>query len=83
MTGGGGASGDTTPRHLVDAATRNLGLHYLAEGRVADARPLLRACLETYEETLRSDMLGGNESVDLIPPLTLLSYADMLAGKIY
>ncbi|CAM9421771.1 unnamed protein product [Laminaria digitata] len=77
---GASASGDTNPRHLVDAATRNLGLHYLAEGRVADARPLLRACLETYEETLRSDMLGGNESVDLIPPLTLLSYADMLAG---
>lgn len=50
---------------------------------MAEARPLLRACLETYEETLRSDMVGGNESVDLIPPLTLLSYVDMLAGIVY
>lgn len=50
---------------------------------MAEARPLLRACLETYEETLRSDMVGGNESVDLIPPLMLLSYADMLAGIVY
>lgn len=79
----GGIRDDTTPNHLVDAATQNLGLHYLAEGRVAEARPLLRACLETYEETLRSDMVGGNESVDLIPPLTLLSYTDMLAGTWY
>ncbi|CAN0523112.1 unnamed protein product, partial [Scytosiphon promiscuus] len=71
----GCTSGDTAPKHLVDAATRNLGLHYLAEGRVAEARPLLRTCLETYEDTLRSDMVGGNESVDLILPLMLLSYA--------
>lgn len=47
---------------------------------MAEARPLLRTCLETYEDTLRSDMVGGNESVDLILPLMLLSYADMLAG---
>lgn len=47
---------------------------------MTEARPLLRAHLKTYEETLRSDMVGGSESVDLIPPLTLLSYTDMLAG---
>lgn len=45
-----------------------------------EARPLLRACLESYEETLQSDMPGGHESLDLITPLTVLSYADMLAG---
>ncbi|CAM9364932.1 unnamed protein product, partial [Ectocarpus fasciculatus] len=67
-------------KHLVDAATRNLGLHFLSEGRVEEARPLLRACLESYEDTLRSDMPGGHESLDLITPLTVLSYADMLAG---
>ncbi|CAN0531411.1 unnamed protein product, partial [Ectocarpus sp. 8 AP-2014] len=67
-------------KHLVDAATRNLGLHYLSEGRVEEARPLLRACLASYEETLQSDMPGGHESLDIITPLTVLSYADMLAG---
>lgn len=74
------SSGGTNQKHLVDAATRNLGLHYLSEGRVEDARPLLRKCLEAYEETVRSDMAGGDESLELIPPLTVLSYADMLAG---
>ncbi|CAM9388394.1 unnamed protein product, partial [Ectocarpus sp. 13 AM-2016] len=71
---------DPHRKHLVDAATRNLGLHYLSEGRVEEARPLLRACLESYEENLQSDMPGGHESLDLITPLTVLSYADMLAG---
>lgn len=65
---------------MVDAATRNLGLHYLSEGRVDEACPLLRACLETLEKALRPDMAGGDESLDLIPPLTVLSYAEMLAG---
>lgn len=64
----------------MDAATRNLGLHYLSEGRVDEACPLLRTCLETLEKTLRSDMADGDESLDLIPPLTVLSYAEMLAG---
>lgn len=45
-----------------------------------EARPLLRACLECLAETLRSDMEGGDESVELVRPLTVLSYADMLAG---
>lgn len=71
---------DQHRKYILDAATRNLGLHYLSEGRVEEARPLLRACLESYEETLRSDMPGGHESLDLITPLTVLSYADMLAG---
>ncbi|CAM9282487.1 unnamed protein product, partial [Ectocarpus sp. 4 AP-2014] len=71
---------DPHRKHLVDAATRNLGLHYLSEGRVEEARPLLRACLESYEKTLQSDMPGGHESLGLITPLTVLSYADMLAG---
>lgn len=74
------ASGDAHGRHLLEAATRNLGLHYLSEGNVNEARPVLRAYLNTYEENVRSDMPGGDESIDLIPPLTLLSYADMLAG---
>ena len=64
----------------MDAATRNLGLHYLSEGRVDEACPLLRTCVVNMEEGLRSDMPGGDESLDLIPPLTVLSYAEMLAG---
>ena len=75
------SSGDTSHKLLVDAATRNLGMHYLSEGRVHEARPLLRTVLEGLEEALRSDMAGGHESLDLIPALTVLSYADMLAGK--
>ncbi|CAM9242923.1 unnamed protein product [Scytosiphon promiscuus] len=67
-------------KHLVDAATRNLGLHYLSEGRVKDAQPLLSASFEGFEQMLRSDMTGGYESLELIPPLAVLSYADMLAG---
>lgn len=73
-------SGGTSQKHVMDAATRNLGLHYLSEGRVDEACPLLRTCLETLEKTLRSDMADGDESLDLIPPLTVLSYAEMLAG---
>lgn len=74
------ASEGAIGRHLFEAATRNLGLHLLSEGRVNEARPVLRAYLNTYEESVRSDMPGGDESIHLIPPLTLLSYADMLAG---
>lgn len=44
------------------------------------ARSLFLTSLEMVEEDLRPDMTGGDESVDLIPPLTLLSYAAMLAG---
>lgn len=66
---------------MVDAVTRNLGLHYLSEGRVDEACPLLRECLETLEKTLRPDMARGDESLDLIPPLMVLSYAEMLAGN--
>lgn len=73
-------SGDTSQKHVADAAIRNLGLHYLSEGRVDDACLFLRTCLETLEKTLRPDMAGGDESLDLIPPLTVLSYAEMLAG---
>lgn len=74
------ASQDANGRHLFETATRNLGLHLLSEGRVNEARPVLRAYLNTYEESVRSDMPGGDEGIHLIPRLTLLSYADMLAG---
>ncbi|CAM9418276.1 unnamed protein product, partial [Hapterophycus canaliculatus] len=74
-------SGDTGQEYLVNAATRNLGLHYLSEGRVEEAQPLLQASFQGYEQTLRSDMAGGDESLELIPLLTVLSYADMLAGE--
>eukprot|EP00903_Cladosiphon_okamuranus_P006591 g6439.t1 len=73
-------SGDTSQKHVVDAATRNLGLHYLSEGRVDEACPLLRSCLATLEEALRPDMSGGDESLDLVSGLTVLSYAEMLTG---
>lgn len=33
------------------------------------------------EEILRSDLDGGHESVELITPLMLLSYAEMLSGE--
>lgn len=77
-----GFSGDTNQKHVVDAATRNLGLRLLSEGRVDEACPLLRKYLETLEEACRPDMAGGDESLDLIPPLTVLSYAEMLAGML-
>lgn len=47
-----------------------------------NAQPLLRGVLEAYEKALQSDMPGGDESVELIEPLKLLSYVDMLAGNI-
>lgn len=65
---------------LVEASTRNLALHYLSEGRVEEARLLFRKYLEFRDNELRSDMPGGDDSVELIKPLELLSYADMLAG---
>eukprot|EP00752_Nemacystus_decipiens_P004020 g3682.t2 len=71
---------DASLKHVADAATRNLGLHYLSEGRVDEACPLLRTCVEALEKALQPDMAGGDESLDLIPPLTVLSYAEMLAG---
>lgn len=72
---------DAEHERMMQSVTRNLGLIYLAEGRVDEARPLLRACLETCERELQPDMPGGHESVELILPLMLMSYADMLAGK--
>lgn len=74
---------DQTVRHIVDAVTRNLGLHYLKEGRVEEARSLFRTSLERREIELRSDMPGGHESLLMIEPLELLSYADMLAGTVF
>lgn len=74
------SSGDTSRNYLVDAATRNLGLHYLSEGRAEEAQPLLRASFQEYEQTLQSDMAGGDESLELIPLLEVLSYVDVLAG---
>lgn len=73
---------DRTSRHVVDAVTRNLGLHYLKEGRVEEARSLFRTWVERRENEIRSDMPGGHESLLMIEPLELLSYADMLAGTV-
>lgn len=68
--------------HIREGVSRNLSLHYLSEGRVDEARSLMRTCLETCENNLRLDMPGGDESLELIEPLMLLSYVDMLAGKL-
>lgn len=43
---------------------------------------LIRGWLKTLEDKLRSDVIGGDESVDLIEPLTLMAYIDMLAGRL-
>lgn len=66
----------------MQSIARNLGLAYLSEGKAEEARPLLRSCLEALERELRPDMSEGDECVELIEPLMLLSYTDMLAGTI-
>lgn len=74
------SSEGNTQNHMIRCASRNLGIHYLSEGMVEEARPQIRKWLEISEGILKSNMPGEGESEELIPVLTLLSYADMLAG---